>query len=111
MTETMCPDLSGDAAVLFVDGGYTKFMNLTTRLTDLALQQNYRTQALQVAPTAFNVSFDFDGQLTPFVRPPRPAVDAGRFDFHAPAAPADAPQYVPREVQTTPAPVFTTPAP
>lgn len=106
MTETVCPDLSGDAAVLFVAGGYDKFMNLTTQMVELAKDQTYRLQGLAVAPSSFNVSFDFEGQLAPFVRPPRPTLDASRFDFHAPAAPADAPAYIAREVAVEAAPAF-----
>ena len=30
---------------------------------------------------------DFDGELTPFVRPPRPTIDGAGFDFNMPAQP------------------------
>lgn len=109
--DTVCPDLSGDAAVLFVGQGYDKFMGLTTELINQAVNQTYRLQSLAVAPTSFNVNFDFDDPLPAIQRPARPNLDPSRFELQMPAAPADPPVFVARDVVTDEAPTFDAPAP
>lgn len=106
MATNYCPTLSADPAVIFADGGYSVFMDLAPKTFQEALTLATQLGSLNMRPIDFNVGFNFDGQLTPFQRPPRPNINAGDFDFHTPAAPPAPPTYTPGMVSLDPAPVF-----
>ncbi len=107
----ICPTISGDPAVIFADGGYSTFMDLAPQAFDRATQFAEQMTAFYNRPTQFNADFNFDAELTPFVRPPRPELDAGGFAFNVPAAPSAPPTFTPQTVDASPAPVFNTPDP
>lgn len=106
MAETFCPVLSADPAVIFANGGYAQFMDMAPRTFNQAVSLTNSLSAVPITPTDFNVSFDFDGQMTPFVRPEKPALDPDRLVFSPPAAPGSAPAFTPGSVIMDAMPVF-----
>lgn len=106
MAETMCPTLSGDPAIAFTQGGYETFMNLAPRTFDAAVEQARRLTSIKIAPVSFNADFNFTDQLTPFVRPPRPVLDAQRFIFNPPEDVPSPPSFQAGEVQLDEAPTY-----
>lgn len=107
MSTTFCPDLSGDPAVLFVGGGYEKFMQLSNDTYRLALNAANGLRGFTVKPITFNASFDFAEDLRTFERPTRPDIDTTAFTFQRPAMPAAPASFDAGEVALTPAPTLT----
>ena len=104
MANTWCPDLSGDLAVNLVGDAHQVFMTRGTQTYNTAIAGLNAIGNIELAPFEFSVSFDFDGQLTPFQRPQRPDIDPGEFALVAPAAPGAAPGFtgVPLTFTTAP---------
>jgi hypothetical protein len=78
-------------AVLFVQEGHNKFLAKAETTLEQAMAQINALAHFTTTATAFNVDFDFNDQLTPFVRPPPPSLDASEFNLRPqedPAAPA-----------------------
>jgi len=94
MAVTFCPDNSTDPAVLFVDGGYTMFTNLANKTYELATRSINDLDDFNIEPVGFNASFDFNGELTAFIRPNRPEFNTSELVYREPDAVPDAPQYV-----------------
>lgn len=111
MAIDICPTLSGDPAVIFADGGYSVFMDLAPQAFAKASQFAGQLTDFYNRPTQFTTSFDFEAQLTPFVRPTKPALDLSGFAFSAPGAPGAAPSFAPVAVDAAPAPTFNAPDP
>lgn len=109
--ETYCPTLSADPAVIFADGGYDVFMSLAPEAFEKASDFASMLTGIPINPISFNADFNFDGQMTPFQRPPRPSIDFNGFGFNMPADPAEPPSFNPQAVNFAPAPTFDTPAP
>lgn len=104
MANTWCPDLSGDLAVELVGDAHAVFMQRGTQTYNTAIDGLNAIGDITLAPFEFSISFDFDGQLTPFQRPPRPDVDAGEFAMVAPTAPGSAPGFTGASLTFTSAP-------
>lgn len=102
-----CPFVPGDPAIIMASGGYDTFMSLAPRTFQQALEYADNLEELVIEPVQWTASFNFDGQLTPFVRPPKPTIDAGSFAFNLPAEPGEPPVFVPGDVSASPAPTFT----
>lgn len=90
---SFCPTLSADPAIDFVAAGHNTFINLATKTYDLAVQQVDGLARFAAMPTSFSVNFDFDDQLTPFVRPLAPTLNPADFLLQVPATPALPPQF------------------
>ena len=101
-----CPALSGDPAVIFAEGGYSVFMDLAPKTFQEALSYAGALTEVIIEPVQFNADFNFDGNLTPFQRPPRPTIDGATFDFNMPAEPPAPPTFNPGMVTLDPAPTF-----
>lgn len=106
MAGTYCPINSGDPAVEFAAGGYSTFMGLAPQTFEQAVALTNAIGDILVNPVDFQVSFDFDGQLTPFQRPIKPTLDPSRFEFNKPADPAAPPAFSPGNVIMDAMPVF-----
>lgn len=107
-----CPFINvGDPAVIFADGGYSVFMSLAPKAFDDASEYASQLTDILIEPVQFTASFDFDGELTPFVRPPRPTINEDGFDFNMPEQPSAPPVFSPGAIDLSPAPQFTTPEP
>ena len=106
MAGTYCPINSGDPAVEFAAGGYSTFMGLAPQTFEQAVALTNAIGDVLVNPVDFQVSFDFDGQLTPFQRPIKPTLDPSRFEFNKPADPAAPPAFSPGNVIMDAMPVF-----
>lgn len=106
-----CPTLSADPAIMYVGDAHHTFINLATRTYDLAVQQASQLATFAALPTSFNVNFDFDDQLTPFVRPLAPTLNPADFLLQVPATPALPPQFdaQPPDFVATPADDIPTP--
>lgn len=111
MVTTWCPDLSGDLAVALVDDAHSVFMQRGTQTYNTAIRALNAMDDVMMAPYEFNVSFDFDGQLTPFQRPQRPDLDEGEFAIDRPDAPGPAPGFVGQQLTFTTAPELNVTAP
>lgn len=109
--ETYCPTLSADPAVMYVDAGHNTFINLATRTYDLAIEQVEGLAHFAALPTTFNVDFDFNGQMTPFVRPTAPTFNPADFLLAVPPMPALPPQFDPQTPEFQAIPVDNIPAP
>lgn len=101
-----CPIIVSSPAAQAVGGAYDLFMNLAPAAYQQAVELTNSLSELLIQPVDFTASFDFDGQLTPFQRPPRPSIDAARFDFHTPASPAPPQNFQPGNVILDAMPVF-----
>lgn len=106
MAETYCPNLSGDPAIVFAEGGYNTFMTLAPRTFNAAVSQAQSLGRFEINPVSFNANFDVTEQLAPFQRPPRPVLDAERFIFNPPAGVPAAPQFDGREITLDTPPEF-----
>lgn len=106
-----CPVLSADPAVIFADGGYSVFMSLAPKAFNDASRYASELTTIAIEPMDFTASFDFEGDLASFQRPPRPSIDGSAFDFRMPAEPPAPPSFTPRDITLDPAPAFTTPEP
>ncbi len=104
---SFCTDLSTDPALAFVSGGYDVFVNLAKDSYELAIDQTNALNNFEVTPLAFNVSFDFDGQLAAFQRPARPPLDLAGLQFQDPGTIAAPAAYVPEIPDAVDAPQFT----
>lgn len=112
MAETWCPDLSADAAQLYVDQAHNTFMQRSTQTYNLAVGNLEALKNIPLNWTPLSVSFNFDGQLTPFRRPTRPDLAAGDLEFRAPDKQIGAaPTYIGQEVSIDPAPELDATAP
>lgn len=88
---TYCP-LYGDVASLVVGNAQDHFFELGAQTyANAANALNSLMNINVTAPPAPPVSFDFDGVLQPFQRPPRPDMD-GDMAFVMPAAPGAPPE-------------------
>ncbi|HEY3434224.1 MAG TPA: hypothetical protein VGK41_01090 [Solirubrobacterales bacterium] len=87
-------------------------MDLAPKTFDAALQYANDLTEIVIEPIQWTANFDFDGQLSPFMRPPRPTIDGAAFNFNMPPEPPAPPSYVPGAVSLDPAPVYdiTTPS-
>jgi len=79
-------------------------MNRGDDVYDTAIESLGELGDLTPAPYAFNIDFDFEGQLTPFQRPTRPDLDASGFAFQSPDAIGLSPEYVPTPLTFTTSP-------
>lgn len=104
---TFCPSDGTDPAVLFVSGGYEKFMNLVNSSYASAMGAATSLGGFTARPVAFTASFDFNEDLRAFVRPTRPEVDTSAFTLNIPAMPAAPESFNAADVALTPAPEFT----
>ncbi len=111
MATTFCPTLSIDPAVIFASGGYDTFMSLAPNTFNQALELAEQIGQIAIEPISFNADFNFDGQLSPFVRPLRPTIDPSRFDFNAPPPAPDAPAFQREAIQIDQAPDYNVPDP
>lgn len=102
--DTFCPTLSSDAAVVFAEGGYDLFMSLGKELYQLAEQELQSLAAVYIQPITFNADFDFNGQLTPFQRPPTPDIDWSQFGFRDPGQVVAPPTFTPNDISLDPEP-------
>lgn len=95
MATTWCPDLSVDPATVLVGQAHDKFFKQGTDTYNLAIENLALLDISQFEPISFSVPFDFDGQLTPFRRPPRPVLDESALEFRDPGvAIGPAPQFI-----------------
>jgi hypothetical protein len=101
------PPPTADPAVLFVAEGQGKF--LAKAEETLAQAQAYiaALSSFTTTPTAFNINFDFEGQLAPFVRPPRPDIDNSEFDLLPQETPSAPPAFLSEDVDLGDIPEFT----
>lgn len=104
---TFCPSDGTDPAVLFVSGGYEKFMNLVNSSYSLAIGAAGSLGGFRVQPVAFSANFDFNEALREFVRPTRPEIDTTAFTLRLPQLPAAPANFEAGEIALTPAPEFT----
>lgn len=102
-----CPDIIGDPAVGFVQGGYDVFMNLTNDAYREAMSAARRLSGFTVNPVTFSANFDFNGDLRQFERPSRPDLDASAFNFARPALPDAPASFDAGDVNITAAPTLT----
>lgn len=109
--DTFCTDNTNDDALLFVSGGYNIFIDLATRTYDLAIEQTQAINAFTIAPIAFNVNFDFEGELAAFQRPLKPVFDLSRLDFNDPGNVPEPADFIPGDVVVATAPTFDEVAP
>lgn len=110
MASTWCiPPSSG--AYTLVGDAHTKFTRKGDDLYRLVVDQLGAVDDVGIAPVEFNVTFDFDGQLTPFQRPDTPELDAGAFQFQRPGDVAPPPTFMPAPVDGTAPPELDAVAP
>lgn len=100
---TWCPD-SNDLASVLVDNAHTLFMARGTQTYNNAINALDRMDDIPLVPYDYSISFDFDGQITPFQRPIRPALDTSDFNLNLPADPGAAPGFVGNSITFTSAP-------
>lgn len=86
MATTWCIE-QVDPAVLYVDDAHGRFMQLGTQTYNLAVNALHDLNNVSLTPSTISVSFDFDGQLTPFHRPDRPDIDDAALEFRPPDSP------------------------
>lgn len=104
MATTFCPDLSGDFAATVVNQGHTTFTNLASHTYDLAIEQANSLADFVATPYAFNVDYNFNGQLTPFQRPIAPTLNLADYALNAPAPVGLPENYIPGNVDFLPMP-------
>lgn len=106
MVQTWCPDLSADPAVSFVGEAHNTFLTRALQVTNLSIGFLGDFANIDFDPYEFNVDFNFDGQLTPFQRPPRPTINDAEFQANIPAPVDPAPQFIANPLTFDPAPAF-----
>lgn len=106
-----CTDISADPALVFVSGGYDTFVTLAQESYALAIDETNALNGFTVTPINSNVSFNFDGQLTPFQMPARPILPLEALTFMDPGTPGEPPAFVPEIPDGEDAPVFNEAAP
>jgi hypothetical protein len=84
MATTWCPDLSGDPAIMAVGEAHTKFRARGDQTYEIAVANLDALNQVQWPDPTFTISFDFDGQLTPFHRPAKPVLDEAALEFRDP---------------------------
>lgn len=100
---TWCPN-ENDLASVLVDNAHATFMTRGTETYNRAMSALSQIGNIPLTPYEYSVSFDFDGQLTPFQRPSRPTLDTSDFNFNAPADPGLAPGFTANPLTFTTAP-------
>lgn len=97
MASTWClPPSSG--AYTLVGDAHTKFTRKGDDLYRLVVDGLNDLDDVGISPVEFNVTFDFDGQLTPFRRPETPTLDASAFQIRMPGDVAAPPTFVPAPI-------------
>lgn len=89
MSTTWCPQVNSPAYVL-VGQAHDKFMSLGTSTYNMVVGSLEGMDEISLNPYDFNVTFNFDNQLTPFVRPLAPTLNVSDFIVNVPA-PVQAP--------------------
>jgi len=89
-----------------VGDAHTKFTNKGDELYKLVVDGLTDVDDIGISPVEFNISFDFEGQLTPFSRPATPTLDADAFQIRLPAEVAPPPAFTPAPVEGASAPEF-----
>lgn len=110
MSTTWCPAPTSPAYGL-VGTAQEKFMSLGDELYRLTTQNMRSLDASILDPVDFNVSFNFDGQLAKFVRPPAPVLSAADFTIRLPGDIAPAPGFASNTPAIDAAPEFSEAAP
>lgn len=101
------PPSSADPAVLFVAEGQGKFLSKAEETLSQAQQYIASLAGFVATPTAFNIDFDFNGQLAAFQRPPRPVLDDAAFNLMPQETPAAPPAFASEDVDIGDIPEFT----
>lgn len=110
MASTWClPPSSG--AYTLVGDAHDKFTRKGDDLYKLVVEQLGGIDNVGIAPTEFNITFDFDGQLTPFRRPDTPTLDANAFQLQLPGDVAPPPAFTAAPIDGTLPPELTAEAP
>lgn len=94
MSTTWCPQVNSPAYNL-VAVAHDKFMDLSSSTYDLVIDSLDGMDEIDLSPYNFNVTFDFSNQLTPFVRPGRPTLNAGDFTINVPGGVLEPAPYTP----------------
>lgn len=92
MSTTWCPQVASPAYNL-VGQAHDKFTALGLSTYNMVIGSLDDMDDIPLDPYEFNISFNFDGQLTPFVRPPRPTLNTSDFNLNAPADVGPAPEF------------------
>src|SRR5690606_12694328 len=95
---------SGDLAVNLVGDAHNVFMNRGTQTYNTAIAGLNAMDDIVLAPFEFSVSFDFDGQLTPFQRPQRPDIGLEELTMQPVEPPGPAPGFTGASLTFTTAP-------
>lgn len=107
---TWCPN-ENDLAQVLVDSAHTQFMARGTQTYNQAINSFNAMDNITIAPYEFSVTFDFDEQLAPFMRPVRPTLNSAAFNLQMPAAPGPAPGFTPNHLTFMTAPELDIPVP
>ena len=105
MSTTWCLAPNSPAYNLVGDA-HTKFTRKGDELYQLVVEQLGDLDDVGITPVEFNVTFDFDGQLTPFQRPAAPTLDASAFQLRMPGDIAAPPTFVPAPIDGSAPPEF-----
>lgn len=92
MSTTWCPQVNSPAYVL-VGQAHDKFMSLGTSTYNMVVGSLEGMDQIALNPYDFNVTFNFDNQLTPFVRPLAPTLNVSDFVVNVPAPVTAPPAY------------------
>lgn len=95
--------LVGNAQAKFMDYGDQSYKLVVDNLGDL--------DDVGLHPIEFNVNFDFQGQLAPFIRPSRPELNPNDFVLRMPGDVAPPPVFVPAPIDGSPPPEIDAQAP
>lgn len=95
----------------FVADAHYKFLGQGNELMAKAEAFTQQLAGFTVTPLGFNVDFNFNEQITPFVRPTVPTIDTNGYGVALPTAPSLPPTYVANDPQLGELPVFDEPAP
>lgn len=110
MATTWCPIVNSNAYTA-VGQAHDKFMNLSTQSYNLVIGSLDAMGNIPLEPYEFNISFQFDGALTPFQRPAKPVLDFSDFVINTPASVGPVPTYVPTPLAFDAPPELTTAPP
>lgn len=103
MATTWCLAPNSPAYNLVGDA-HTKFTRKGDELFELVVDGLNDVDNVGIAPVEFNISFDFNGQLTPFSRPAAPTLDASAFQLRPVGDVAQPPTFVAAPIDGTVAP-------
>ena len=110
MASTWClPPSSG--AYTLVGDAHDKFTRKGDDLYKLVVDQLGELDNTGISPVEFNITFDFDGQLTPFRRPDTPTLDANALQLQMPGDVAPPPTFTAAPIDGTLPPELTAEAP